>query len=167
MSRAAVEAVIAEHVKLLKLPAFGRQYAALCRQAHEGGWAYEDFLRELLEAEVRSRAERAAAARLREARFPDHKTLDQLDWTALAGVSKTQVLELARCAYLDEAEDVVLAGPIGTGRPTWQSPSEWRRHAAATGCSSRARLIWSASCSKRATIGSWAACTSDCWRSIS
>lgn len=116
MSRAAVEAVIAEHVKLLKLPAFGRQYAALCRQAHEGGWAYEDFLRELLEAEVRSRAERAAAARLREARFPDHKTIDQLDWTALAGVSKTQVLELARCAYLDEAEDVVLAGPIGTGK---------------------------------------------------
>jgi DNA replication protein DnaC len=116
MSRAAVEAVIAEHVKLLKLPAFGRQYAALCRQAREGDWAYEDFLRELLEAEVRSRAERSAASRLREARFPDHKTLDQLDWSALAGVSKTQVLELARCAFIDQAEDVVLAGPIGTGK---------------------------------------------------
>jgi DNA replication protein DnaC len=116
MSRAAVEAVIAEHAKLLKLPAFGRQYAGLCRQAREGGWAYEDFLRELLEAEVRSRAERAAAARLREARFPDHKTLDQLDWSALSGVSKTQVLELARCAFIAEAEDVVLAGPIGTGK---------------------------------------------------
>lgn len=116
MSRAAVEAVIAEHVKLLKLPAFGRQYAGLCRQAREGSWAYEDFLRELLEAEVRSRAERAAAARLREARFPDHKTLDQLDWSALKGVSKPLVLELARCAFIGEAEDIVLAGPIGTGK---------------------------------------------------
>lgn len=116
MSRAAVEAVIAEHVKLLKLPAFGREYRALCRQAREGSWAYEDFLRELLEAEVRSRADRAAAARLREARFPDLKTLDQLDWSALPGVSKPQVLELARCAYLDQAEDIVLAGPIGTGK---------------------------------------------------
>lgn len=116
MSRAAVEAVIAEHVKLLKLPAIGREHVALCRQAREGSWDYEDFLRELLEAEVRSRAERAAASRLREAHFPDLKTLDQLDWSALSGVSKPQVLELARCAYLERAEDVVLAGPIGTGK---------------------------------------------------
>lgn len=116
MSRAAVEAVIAEHVKLLKVPAFGREYAGLCRQAREAGWAYEDFLRELLEAEVRSRQERAAAHRLREAHFPDLKTLDQLDWSARPGVSKPQILELARCAYLDQAEDVVLAGPIGTGK---------------------------------------------------
>ena len=116
MSRAATEAVIAEHVKVLKLPAFAREYVSLGRQAREGGWAYEDFLRELLEAEVRSRAERAAARRLREARFPDLKTLDQLDWSTLSGVSKPQILELARCAYLERAEDVVLAGPIGTGK---------------------------------------------------
>lgn len=116
MSRAAVEAVIAEQVKVLKLPAFGREYPALCRQAREADWSYEDFLRELLEAEVRSRAERTAGARLREARFPDFKTLDQLDWSALSGISKPQVLELARCAYLESAEDVVLAGPIGTGK---------------------------------------------------
>jgi DNA replication protein DnaC len=116
MSRAATEAVIAEHAKVLKLPAFAREYVGLGRQAREGGWAYEDFLRELLEAEVRSRAERVAARRLREARFPDLKTLDQLDWSALSGVSKPQILELARCAYLERAEDVVLAGPIGTGK---------------------------------------------------
>lgn len=116
MSRAATEAVIAEHAKVLKLPAFAREYAGLGRQAREGGWAYEDFLRELLEAEVRSRAERTAARRLREARFPDLKTLDQLDWSVLSGVSKPQILELALCAYLDRAEDVVLAGPIGTGK---------------------------------------------------
>jgi DNA replication protein DnaC len=116
MSRAATEAVIAEHAKVLKLPSFAREYAGLGRQAREGGWAYEDFLRELLEAEVRSRAERVAARRLREARFPDLKTLDQLDWSVLSGVSKPQILELARCAYLERAEDVVLAGPIGTGK---------------------------------------------------
>jgi DNA replication protein DnaC len=116
MSRAAREAVIGEHVRTLKLPAVGREYLALARQARDGSWGYEDFLRELLEAEVRSRRERAAARALREARFPDLKTLDQLDWSVLTGVSKPRILELASCEYLAKAEDVVLAGPIGTGK---------------------------------------------------
>ena len=57
-----------------------------------------------------------AARRLREARFPDVKTLDQLDWAALPGVSRPKVLEWASCGYLEPGEDVVIAGPIGTGK---------------------------------------------------
>ena len=56
-----------EYLQTLKLPAFRRSYEALARQAGAEGWPYEDYLRELLEAEVRSRQERAAACRLREA----------------------------------------------------------------------------------------------------
>lgn len=65
---------------------------------------------------MRSREERTAAHRLKEARFPDVKTLDQLDWKAMQGVSRPKLLELASCAYLGKAEDVILAGPIGTGK---------------------------------------------------
>jgi DNA replication protein DnaC len=67
MSEAARSAVIHEHLQTLKLPAFRRSYETLARRANDGGWAYEDYLRELLEAEVLSRRERAAADRLREA----------------------------------------------------------------------------------------------------
>lgn len=116
MSQAARTAVIDEHLKTLKLPAVAREYAARARQARDGGWDYEDFLRELLETEVASRCERTAARRLRAAQFPDHKTLEQVDWQALQGVSKPKLAELASCAYLDRAEDVVFAGPIGTGK---------------------------------------------------
>lgn len=116
MSTAARNAVIHEHLQTLKLPAFRRSYEALARQACDGGWAYEDYLRELLDAEVRSRQERAAACRLREAHFPEVKTLDQIDWQALSGVSRPKILELASCEYLQRAEAVVLAGPIGTGK---------------------------------------------------
>lgn len=116
MSAAAREAVIHGHLQTLKLPAFRRSYEALARQANDGGWAYEDYLRELLEAEVRSRQDRAAACRLREAHFPEVKTLDQIDWQALSGVSRPKILELASCEYLKQAEAVVLAGPIGTGK---------------------------------------------------
>lgn len=116
VNAAAREAVIAEYLKALKLPAFAAEYKGLVRQARDGGWDYEDFLRELLEMELRSREERTAKRRLKEARFPDLKTLDQLDWEALRGVSKQKILELASCEYVGKAQDVIFAGPIGTGK---------------------------------------------------
>lgn len=116
MSEAARNAVIQQHLQTLKLPAFRRSYEALARQAADAGWAYEDYLRELLDAEIRSRQERAAADRLREARFPEVKTLDQINWQALSGISRPKILELASCEYVQRAEAVVFAGPIGTGK---------------------------------------------------
>lgn len=116
MSNAACEAVIREHCRELKLAAVVREYPGLCRRARDGGWPYEDLLRELLEAEVTNRHESSAQRLLREARFPDVKTLDQLDWNALKGVSKPKILELSSCQFIGRAEDVILAGPIGTGK---------------------------------------------------
>lgn len=117
MSQTAVrDAVLQEQLRILKLPGVAREYPALARQAGEGGWAYEEFLRQLLEAEVRSRQDRVAARRLQEAHFPVIKTLDQLDWQALQGVSRPKLLELASCAYIQRAEDLILLGPVGTGK---------------------------------------------------
>jgi len=117
MSETAIrEAVISEHLHGLKMPGAAREYQGLARQARDGGWAYEEFLRQVLEAEMRSRQERTATRRLQEAHFPDIKTLDQLDWEALKGISRPRLLELASCDYLGKAEDVILAGPIGTGK---------------------------------------------------
>jgi len=117
MSETAIrEAVLSEHLRGLKMPGAAKEYQSLARQGRDGGWAYEEFLRQVLEAEMRSRQERTAARRLQEAHFPDIKTLDQLDWDALKGISRTKLLELANCAYLNRAEDIILAGPIGTGK---------------------------------------------------
>lgn len=116
MSTAVMNAVIGEYVKELKLPAVGREYQALARQARQDSWPYEEFLRELLDAELRARRDRTGQRRIREARFPDVKTLDQVDWDAMAGVSRPAIAELASCEFLSRAEDVIIAGPIGTGK---------------------------------------------------
>src|SRR5215469_10929721 len=116
MSNTAQAAVIQEHCKELKLAAVVRDYPALCRQARDGGWAYEDLLRELLEAEVTNRRQSTARRLLREARFPEVKTLDQMEWSALKGVSRPKLLELTSGNFIDRAEDIILAGPIGTGK---------------------------------------------------
>lgn len=114
MSAAVVEAVIQGHLRSLKMPAMGREYGAVGRRARDGGWTFEEYLRELLEIEVRTRYENTARRYLVQAGFPEIKTLDQIDYEALQGVSRQKVLELARCEFIDKREDVVIAGPIGT-----------------------------------------------------
>ena len=117
MSNAAARrAVRQEHCRELKMPAVFRDYAELARQARDADWDYEEFLVQLLEAEIHSRRDHTAVRRLREARFPEIKTFDQLDWGALKGISKPKLLELASCAYIDAHNDLILGGPIGTGK---------------------------------------------------
>jgi DNA replication protein DnaC len=116
MSQPPRDAVIHEDVKVLKMSAIGREYAALARHARDGGWADEDSLKEWLEREMHARYAHTAALRLTQARFPEGKTLDHLEWTALQGVSRPKVLELARCDSLTKGEDVVGVGPVGTGK---------------------------------------------------
>ena len=88
MSDAARNAVLEEQIRTLKLPAIGRELAAVARQARDSGCPYEDFLRELFDVEIRSREQKASVRRLREAHFPDVKTLEQIDWDALKGISR-------------------------------------------------------------------------------
>ena len=116
MSEAARAAVIEAHCRELKMPSVRRDYPELVRQATHDGWGYEEFLVQLLEGEVLSRRDSAVTRLLRQARFPDLKTFEQLDWDALRGVERPQLAQLATCEYIEHAEDVVIAGPIGTGK---------------------------------------------------
>ena len=102
MSRAARRAVIKDGLKTLRMPSVLRDYEERARQAQDAQWDYEDYLWQLLEAEIRDREARTAERRLRAARIPDHKTLKQVD--------------LAACDYIDRSDDAVLVGPIGTGK---------------------------------------------------
>ena len=54
--------------------------------------------------------------RIREAQFPAVKSLDSFDFPALPSLNKTLVLELARCAYVEQRENVIALGPSGTGK---------------------------------------------------
>ncbi len=109
-------ALIEEHLRVLKMPGLRGAYQPLARQAAEAGWTFEVYLKELLEAELRSRDEHMIAHRLKEAKFPEMKSLEQIEWKLIEGVSRQKIAELATCAYLDEAADIIIAGPIGTGK---------------------------------------------------
>jgi DNA replication protein DnaC len=116
VSRAVVATdLVVTLARTLKMPGLARVFEALARQAREEHWAFEEYLNEVLAAEQTSRSDSAVRHRLREARFPETKTLDTFDFAA-PGVSTPQVVELARCQWIDRAENLILVGPIGTGK---------------------------------------------------
>ena len=118
MSRATaiIADVIRTHARQLKMPGLARAFEDLARQAREEHWSYEDYLHETLAVELASRAESAVKQRLRTATFPEMKTLDQFDFSAADGISPPKVADLARCQWVADGENVLFAGPIGTGK---------------------------------------------------
>jgi DNA replication protein DnaC len=119
MSRAAATVatdLIRSQARSLKMPGLARSYESLARQAREEHWSHEEYLHEVLSAEVTSRLDSAVRHRMRDARFPEVKSLDTFDFSATEGLSAAQIAELARGDWIGRAENVIFAGPIGTGK---------------------------------------------------
>jgi DNA replication protein DnaC len=111
-----VRDLVVAHTRVLKLPGVPRTFEGLARQARDAHWPHEDYLQEVLSAEQASRHESVIRQRLREARFPEVKTLDSFDFAAADGINATQVHTLARGEWVTAPENLILAGPIGTGK---------------------------------------------------
>jgi len=108
--------LIRAQARALKMPGLARVFEPLARQAREERWSVEDYLHEVLSAEQTSRADSAVRYRIKEARFPEVKTLDSFDFTEAEGVEAADVTALGRCDWVDKAKNVLLVGPIGTGK---------------------------------------------------
>jgi DNA replication protein DnaC len=104
------------YLKTLRLPTFAREYGQLARQCGEKDEAYEEFLLQLSEREVAAREEKSIARRIKEAGFPAEKELSAFDFAAVPKLNKKRVLDLARCAFVDERVNVCLLGAPGTGK---------------------------------------------------
>ena len=117
MSRDAIATdLVRSRARTLKMPGLAKAFERIARQARDEGWTFEEFLDEVLAAEIDSRAESVVRQRIREARFPELKTLDAFDFDAANGIDRSVVLNLARCEWLSRSENVLFAGPIGTGK---------------------------------------------------
>jgi DNA replication protein DnaC len=111
-----VAELVRQQARQLKMPGAAREFESLARQAREEKCSFEDYLHEVLGVEIASRCDSAVRHRMRDARFPEIKTLDQFDFAAADGVDAAQIAELARGGWVERSENVLLAGPIGTGK---------------------------------------------------
>ena len=102
--------------RAMKAPAAARALPKLAERAREESWSYERFLEALLSAEVGSRESHGGEERVRRARFPARKTLEEFDFTFQRSVRKQVVEHLGQLDFLHGKENVVLLGPPGTGK---------------------------------------------------
>src|SRR5437764_1943785 len=102
--------------RALKAPAAARALPKLAERAREEEWSYERFAESLLSTEVSSRESSGGRLRIRAARFPAHKTLEEFDFTFQRSVKKTVIEHLGQLDFLHAKQNVILLGPPGTGK---------------------------------------------------
>jgi DNA replication protein DnaC len=100
----------------LKLDHLEAQLDAVCEQAAQHDLDYKDFLVQALETEWQGRFQRGIEARLRLARFPWIKTLEQFEFDFQPSLDRRQVRELAGLSFVERAHNVVVLGPPGVGK---------------------------------------------------
>ena len=100
----------------LKAPAAARALPKLAERARAEEWSYERFAEALLSTETSSRDAHGGEGRIRAARFPGRKTLEEFDWSFQRSLKKTLALHLAQLDFVHGKENVVLLGPPGTGK---------------------------------------------------
>ncbi len=103
-------------LKKLKLPTILRDYDKQARLCAAEGRDHVQFLARLIELELIDRERRMIERRIKAAKFPVTKSLDSFDFAAIPNLNKMQVLELARCEWIDRCENVIALGPSGTGK---------------------------------------------------
>jgi DNA replication protein DnaC len=109
-------ALLQAHFRQLRLPTMGAEFERLARDAAATNQTFVQFLLRLTELELATRAANAVATRIKNAEFPVLKDFDTYDFTALPGLSKPKILELARCEWIEQKFNCCLVGGQGTGK---------------------------------------------------
>jgi DNA replication protein DnaC len=102
--------------RVLKAPAAARATPKLAQRAREEDWSHERFLEAVLSTEVASRESHGGESRIKQARFPARKTLEEFDFSFQRSAKKQVVEHLGQLDFLHARENVVMLGPPGTGK---------------------------------------------------
>ena len=109
-------ATVRQQCKLLRMPTIGAQCTQLAEQAVRDRRTHLGYLEALLPAELEEREQRLIERRIREARLPRMKTLEEFDFDRNPKVSAQQIHELAKGDYIAKAEPIIFIGDSGTGK---------------------------------------------------
>jgi DNA replication protein DnaC len=110
------DATIRQHCKVLRMPTIGAQFSTLAEQAVREKKTHLGYLEALLSAENEERERNAISRRVKDARLPRVKTLEEFDYNQSPMISAAKMQELAAGGYIEHAEPVLLIGECGTGK---------------------------------------------------
>lgn len=107
---------IMDHLSYLKLPFIRENFEAIAKTAARKKWDHIQFLSELVEQESNLRRDRCIQRRIKMARFPVIKTMDQFDWSWPKKINQAQVKNLFRLKCIEEKSNVIFISSVGLGK---------------------------------------------------
>jgi DNA replication protein DnaC len=102
--------------RALKAPTLRGSVARLAERARAESWSHEEFLVACLQREVAAREAHGGEGRVRAARFPARKSLEEFDFDHARGLRRDLVAHLGTLDFVAARENVVFLGPPGTGK---------------------------------------------------
>ena len=105
------------HLTYLKLAFIAQHYAPLATQAAQHEWSHVAYLARLLEGEANMRMDRASKSRIRLARFPVIKTLEQFRWDWPTRINRLQVQHHFHHEFIKAKANLIFLGGVGLGKP--------------------------------------------------
>jgi DNA replication protein DnaC len=105
-----------ELLRYLKLPFMAEHYSQTASMAANRQWSHMDFLTNLIEQEAGAKKDRAVQRRIKQARFPVIKTLDQFQWNWPDTINRLQVEHLFHLEFVEQKGNVIFLGGVGLGK---------------------------------------------------
>ena len=102
--------------RALKAPTLSSSVARLAERARTEGWTHEEFLAACLQREVAARQAHGGEGRIRHARFPARKSLEEFDYDHARSLKRDTIAHLGTLDFVTARENVVFLGPPGTGK---------------------------------------------------
>jgi DNA replication protein DnaC len=109
-------AEIAFLTRALKAPTLREAVPRLAERARAESWTHEEFLAACLQREVAAREAHGGEGRIRAARFPARKSLEEFDFDHARGLKREAIAHLGTLDFVTARENVVFLGPPGTGK---------------------------------------------------
>ena len=102
--------------RALKAPTLRESVPRLAERARAESWTHEEFLVACLQREVAARESHGGEGRIRAARFPSRKSLEEFDFDHARGLKRDLISHLGTLDFVTARENVVFLGPPGTGK---------------------------------------------------
>src|SRR5437773_649293 len=115
-TQALEHASVRQYCKVLRMPVIGSNFVWLSEQAIKEQRSHIGYLEALLAMEAEERDRHAIQKRIRDAKLPRLKTLEEFDFNQAHQIPAAKIRELAEGGYIERAEPVVFMGECGTGK---------------------------------------------------
>jgi DNA replication protein DnaC len=111
-----VSAEIAYLTRALKAPTLRESAGRLAERARTESWSHEEYLAACLQREVAARDAHGGEDRIRAARFPARKSIEEFDFDHARGLKRDLIAHIATLDFIAGKENVIFLGPPGTGK---------------------------------------------------